>query len=128
MRAELIPAADERWQAFLRGCRHDFYHLPVYVELCARHGGGEAAAFWAEEGPCAMLAPMVLRPLPADLDPGLLWRDSVAPYGYPSPLLRGGPGEATVTGFLQAFREVGSAAGGLFAGTVRCANWRPPAE
>ena len=44
MRAELIPAADERWQAFLRGCRHDFYHLPVYVELCARHGGGEAAA------------------------------------------------------------------------------------
>jgi GNAT superfamily N-acetyltransferase len=111
MQAEFITPADARWQGFLRGCAHDFYHLPVYVELCARHEGGAAAAFWAAEGDSAMLVPMVLRPLPADLDPGRRWRDSVAPYGYPSPLLRGEASQAPVAGFLEAFRAVGAAEG-----------------
>jgi hypothetical protein len=111
MQAELLPCADPRWLEFLRGGRHDFYHLPAYVDLCARHEGGEPAAFWAAEGDAAMLIPMVLRPLPEELEPAPGWRDSVAPYGYPCPLVRGEPGVETVTAMLRAFRELGSAAG-----------------
>jgi hypothetical protein len=111
MRAEFITCADSRWLEFLRGVRHDFYHLPAYVDLCARHEGGEPAAFWAEEGDTALLVPMVLRPLPADLEPGPGWRDSVAPYGYACPLLRGAPGEAALSAMFLAFREMGRTAG-----------------
>jgi hypothetical protein len=111
MRAELLSCDDPRWLDFLRGAPHDFYHLPAYVELCARHEGGRPAAFWAAEGEAAMLIPMVLRPLPPELDPGARWRDAVAPYGYPCPLLRGDPGDGTVAAMLEAFRGVGAAAG-----------------
>jgi len=111
MRAELISSADDRWPAFLRSCRHDFYHLPGYVDLCARQEGGAAAAFLAAEGGAAMLVPMVLRPLPPGLGAAPGWHDSVAPYGYPGPLLRGDPGEARVAAFLEGFREAGAAAG-----------------
>jgi hypothetical protein len=111
MQAELLSCSDPRWMEFLAGSRHDFYHLPAYVELCARHEGGEAAAFWAQEGEAAMLVPMVLRPLPEALDPDPGWRDSVAPYGYPCPLVRGEPGAGTMAAMLEAFREAGAAAG-----------------
>lgn len=111
MRAELLQVGDPRWGGFLDACRHDFYHLPEYVELCARHEGGTPAAFWAERGDAAMLVPMVLRALPAELAPEPGWLDSAAPYGYPCPLVRGGPDPATVAAMLEAFREVGAAAG-----------------
>jgi lipid II:glycine glycyltransferase (peptidoglycan interpeptide bridge formation enzyme) len=58
-----------------------------------------------------MLIPMVLRPLPPELDPGPGWRDAAAPYGYPCPLLRGDPGEAAMAAMLRAFRDTGAAAG-----------------
>jgi hypothetical protein len=111
MQAEILTARDPRWGAFLQSCAHDFYHLPAYVELCARQEGGDAAAFWAREGDCSMLAPFVLRRLPATLDRGSDLRDASSPYGYPCPLLKGGPPEAQVAAFLNAFRNVGSAAG-----------------
>jgi hypothetical protein len=111
MQAELLRSQDPRWGDFLGAVRHDFYHLPAYVDLCARRGGGQAAAFWASEGGAAMLIPMVLRPLPPELDPGPGWRDAAAPYGYPCPLLRGDPGEAAVAAMLAAFRDTGAAAG-----------------
>ena len=111
MRAEILTAGNPNWLAFLRAVPHDFYHLPGYVELCARQEEGEAAAFWVEEGDCAMLAPFVLRRLPASLDQTSEERDAAAPYGYPTPLLKGGPSEAMVAAFLEAFREVGAAAG-----------------
>jgi len=111
MGAELIFPGDPRWAAFLGEGPHDFYHLPSYVALCARHEGGTAAAFWAERDGAAMLVPMVLRDLPAGLEPGPGWRDAVAPYGYPCPLLRGGPDEAAVAAFLGAFRDAGARAG-----------------
>ena len=111
MQAELLGCGDPRWREFLRASRHDVYHLPAYVDLCARHEGGRPAAFWAAEGGAAMLVPMVLRPLPADLDSGPGWRDAVAPYGYPCPLVTGEPGAETVAALLQAFGELGAAAG-----------------
>jgi hypothetical protein len=62
--------------------RHDFYHLPAYVELAAR-GSGEACALYAEEDGDRLLVPLVrqrLRELPER-------SDLASPYGYPSPLL-----------------------------------------
>jgi hypothetical protein len=111
MRAEFLVSSDPRWEEFLEACHHDFYHLPGYVELCARQEGGEPVAFLASEGACGLLVPMVLRPLPEALDPSRGWRDAAAPYGYPCPLLRGDPDEAAVAGFLAAFSDLGAAAG-----------------
>jgi hypothetical protein len=103
MQAEFLSPGDPRWSAFLDDCRHDFYHLPGYVELCARREGGAAAAFLASEGAGAVLLPLVLRSLPPGLDPSARWRDATAPYGYPCPLVRGASGEAAVAGLLAAF-------------------------
>lgn len=115
MRADLLGPADPRWRAFLRDTRHDFYHLPEYVALCARQEGGAPAAFWAETRDTALLVPMVLRPVPEGLGPmpadrGSMsgWRDAGAPYGYPSPLVRGGP---DLDRLLGAFRAAGAEAG-----------------
>jgi hypothetical protein len=111
MQAEILSSPDPRWMTFLQSAPHDFYHLPGYVELCALQEGGEAAAFWAEDGDYAMLAPFVLRRVPATLEQGSELRDASAPYGYPGPLLKGQPPEGVVTAFLKAFFEVGSASG-----------------
>jgi hypothetical protein len=48
--AEFISPEDPRWEKFLRTCRHDFYHLPEYVKLCAKSEGATPAAFYAEDG------------------------------------------------------------------------------
>ena len=111
MQAELLRPSDARWHQFLAGTPHDFYHLPAYVALCARQEGGQPAAFWAREGDATLLAPLLLRQLPAGLGagPGLL--DATAPYGYPAPLLQGPGGAERMVPFLEAFQEVGAAAG-----------------
>jgi hypothetical protein len=111
MRAEFLACGDARWRAVLDGGPHDFYHLPEYVDLCARQEGGQGAAFWAADGSSALLVPLVLRPLPARLATGPEWRDAVSPYGYGGPLLRGRVTEAVLDAFLQAFRELGAGAG-----------------
>jgi carbamoylphosphate synthase large subunit len=103
MRADFLAVRDPEWSAFLDGTPHDFYHLPAYVDLCARHEGGEATAFLARGDGGALLVPLVLRPVPARLDPDSGWRDASAPYGYPSPLLSGDPG--VLDGCLAAFRQ-----------------------
>jgi hypothetical protein len=111
VRAGLIQPGDRRWRDFLAEARHDFYHLPEYVDLCARQEGGAAAAFWAEAGGSGLLIPLVLRPVPGDLDPDPGWRDALAPYGYPCPLVRGPVDEARLAQLLGAFRAAGAAAG-----------------
>lgn len=111
MRADLIGPGDARWRDFLGCVRHDFYHLPEYVALSARQEGGTPAAFWAEDGATALLVPLVLRPVPADLGPGSGWRDAATPYGYPCPLWRGPGPDADLDRLLSAFRVTGSAAG-----------------
>jgi hypothetical protein len=111
MEAEIIGTGDARWRDFLDKAAHDFYHLPGYLDLCAGQEGGEAAAFLVEEGDAAMLAPMVLRPLPGDLEAGPHFRDAVAPYGYPSPLLKGPVDEGVLSRLLQALQETGARSG-----------------
>jgi len=106
MRPEFLGPGDPAWTAFLASAPHDFYHLPGYVELCARREGGEAAAFLAGADGCGMLMPLVLRPVP-----GAGWRDACAPYGYPCPLFRGGPSPDQVGALLGAFADAGACEG-----------------
>jgi len=104
--ADFIAPGDAAWAEFLAATPHDFYHLPGYVELCARREGGEAAAFLVRDGEAAMLAPLVLRPIP-----GGTWRDATAPYGYPAPLLQGAPSPERIEAFLKAFAKTGAERG-----------------
>ncbi len=111
MQAEFITPQDPRWAAFLKDIRHDFYHLPCYLDFCARHEGGTASAFYAREGDTAFLAPMLIRPLPPALEAPPDWVDAITPYGYPSPLLSG-PADPDVLGrILEAFRAAASERG-----------------
>jgi len=106
MHTDFLVPGDAAWTDFLEGTPHDFYHLPGYVELCARREGGEPAAFLATDGAEGMLAPLVLRPIP-----GGPWRDASAPYGYPAPLFRGEPSPARMETFLKAFAGAGAERG-----------------
>jgi hypothetical protein len=81
--AELIDAGDPRWTSFLRDARHDFYHLPGYVALCAAQEGGEPQGLYVSDGQRAMLLPLIVRDIPGG------GYDAASPYGYPGPLLRG---------------------------------------
>jgi GNAT superfamily N-acetyltransferase len=90
LRAELIEAGDPRWPAFLDATRHDFYHLPAYVALAAAHEAGDPVAVLVEDGPRALLQPLIVRPIPGG------HRDATTPYGYPGPLIRS-DGDATFT-------------------------------
>jgi Acetyltransferase (GNAT) domain len=99
--AEFISPQDPRWEKFLRTCRHDFYHLPEYVELCAKGEGATPAAFYAEDGHAAFLAPLLIRPIPRNLGAPEGWFDAVSPYGYSTPLAT--PSEVSLDRFLDAF-------------------------
>jgi CelD/BcsL family acetyltransferase involved in cellulose biosynthesis len=99
VRAELLAADDPRWPELLGSVRHDVYQLPGYVAVEARRLGGEAVAAVARVGGGFVLAPLVLRKLPAELGLGEA-RDAVSPYGYPGLVSSGDP--ATDRGALEA--------------------------
>jgi hypothetical protein len=82
-RATLLPVDSPVWAEVLRESPHDFYHLPSYVELCARHEGGEPGALFAESDRGQLLLPLIVRRIPGG---GL---DAMSPYGYPGPLVAG---------------------------------------
>ena len=41
MKARLLATDDPAWSKFLLTAHHDFFHLPSYVSLAARHDGGD---------------------------------------------------------------------------------------
>jgi Acetyltransferase (GNAT) domain len=84
---EFLHVEDPRWTQFLSRTRHDFYHLPAYVALCAQHERGTPVAFYAEHKDAAFLLPLIVRPLPKRPDASDHECDCVSPYGYPTPLL-----------------------------------------
>jgi hypothetical protein len=98
---EFIQPGDPRWIQHLEAMPHDFYHLPEYVELCAKDEGATAAAFYAEEGQSTFLVPLLIRSLPPELGAPSDWYDCVSPYGYPSPLIW--PSQKELSPFLDAF-------------------------
>lgn len=101
MIAELIDTKNPVWTRCLRAMPHDFYHLPDYVELCAKHEGGTAAAFYAEEGQSTFLAPLLIRSVPTGLGVPSDWQDCVSPYGYSTPLIS--PSQDMLPDFFNAF-------------------------
>ncbi len=84
MKSELLGIDASQWASFLADTRHDFYHLPGYVSLCAAQEGGEPAALMVSEGGRALLLPLIIRPIPGGAS------DATSPYGYPGPLASGG--------------------------------------
>ena len=107
MKAEFISPQDSRWLEVLYRARHDFYHLPDYVELCARHEGGEPIAFYAESGGAAFLAPVLIHDVPAALGAPVGWVDAATPYGYSTPILAPASDAPSLESFLDVFRQVG---------------------
>jgi len=103
LRAEFICADDPRWRQYLDANWYDFYHLPEYVRLCARHEGGTPVAFYAESGSSSFLAPFVVRVLPSTNGIPCRTCDCVSPYGYSTPLI--GPTQELLPQFLGAFVE-----------------------
>jgi hypothetical protein len=118
MIAEFIPPDDSRWKIFLSGVKHDSYHLPEYISLAARQEGGQACAFFAETGGNSLLVPLLMRPIPEELNPEPGSCDVLTPYGYPGPLLAGNPSEDTVKSMLRSFVRAGRKKG------VVSAFWR----
>lgn len=103
MSAEFIKPNDDRWSRMLKEVRHDFYHLPAYIEFAAKYEGGEPVAFYAESGDDTFLAPLLLRDIPTELGREYRLRDAMTPYGYPSPILKSENGSASLSRFLQEF-------------------------
>lgn len=111
MRAEFIQPDDPRWKEFLAKITHDFYHLSEYTSFAARHEGGQAIAFWAEEQGAGLLVPLLIRPLPEKLEAQVDGFDALSPYGYPAPILYGAPDEITTGRLLQQFVDLGKERG-----------------
>ncbi len=82
---ELLDGESPQWPALLAGQRHDFYHLPGYVRLCAGMSQGRAVAFHMAHGGAQLLVPLLLHGIPGADAGGCL--DAASPYGYPGPLL-----------------------------------------
>ncbi|MBS3909312.1 MAG: GNAT family N-acetyltransferase [Actinobacteria bacterium] len=105
MIAEFVKPNDARWSRILRETRHDFYHLPEYIEFAAKHEGGEPVVFYAEYGDDVFLAPLLLRGIPTELGRAHGLRDAATSYGYPSPILKSENRPASLLRFLRAFAQ-----------------------
>ena len=87
IRSAFVGPEDPAWAETLAGLRHDFYHLPAYVQFASRRQEtGEAVAYVAEDSGRRFFLPLILRSLPPDLAGGRPLRDAVCPRGYPGPL------------------------------------------
>lgn len=78
--ATLLNVDAPEWEAVLRTARHDFYHRPAYVSMCAIQEGGQARALYVTGNGKAMLLPLLIRGIPGG---GF---DATSPYGYPGPI------------------------------------------
>jgi len=104
--ADFIRPDDPRWARFLERVRHDVYQLPEYTTASARYEGGEPVAFYAEDGPHALLMPLLLRDLPADLHAAVGERDATSAYGYSGPVATPDIPPATLCETFALFREL----------------------
>jgi hypothetical protein len=88
--AQWILPSDNRWKSLLLETKHDFYHLPCYLELASAYDHGEPKAFYTELASGRLLIPLLIRKIPSEIFPysGLL--DATSPYGYPGPLFTPG--------------------------------------
>lgn len=106
MITDFLSVNDARWREFLAHARHDAYHLPEYLQVAANYERGEPVAFYAEDGDQALLMPLLMRELPADLGAPENWRDVISPYGYPGPITTHGAGRDLIDHSLRSLRDL----------------------
>ncbi len=83
LKGTLLDVDAGEWEAVLSSGRHDFYHLPAYVALCAGQLGNQPCALYVTDDERTVLLPLVIRGIPGG---GF---DAVSPYGYPGPVGNG---------------------------------------
>jgi len=106
MITDFLSPNDRRWRRFLRRARHDTYHLPEYSRVAANYEAGEPVAFYAEDGDQALLMPLLMRELPADLGAPQSWRDVSSPYGYGGPITTHGARRDLLHDSLRSLRDL----------------------
>jgi Acetyltransferase (GNAT) domain len=111
MIAEFILPENPKWQRHLMSAKHDFYHLPEYVSLTAKHEGGKPIAFYTEAEEAACLVPLLLRQMPESLGAPDNWYDATTPYGYPTPIITPSHNTVCLEKFLKSFQEIGAQSG-----------------
>jgi hypothetical protein len=105
MAATLLDVDAPEWEEVLRAARHDFYHLPAYVALCAAQESARPCALSVKAGDRTTLLPLLIRGIPGG---GL---DATSPYGYPGPVGVGSDDPAflriALKAGLEALRDAG---------------------
>jgi hypothetical protein len=105
LQGTLLNVDSPEWQAVLLAARHDFYHLPAYVELCAGQEGGQPRALYVTDKTRSILLPLVIREIRGG---GF---DGISPYGYPGPVGIGAADlpflEAALAAGMQTLRSAG---------------------
>src|SRR5450759_122353 len=77
LKETLLAVDAPEWEAVLRAARHDSYHLPAYLALCAGQERGRPRAPYVTDVRRTMLLTLVIRGIPGG---GF---DATSPYGYP---------------------------------------------
>jgi len=110
MKCSLISPTDPAWLDQLSPAKHDFYHLPQFVELSASGEGGQPWAFIAERGRNRFFVPLVIRPVKLAEEAASNLSDAISPYGYPCPLAftsdGGDPDDDFLAEVLQSLASV----------------------
>jgi hypothetical protein len=87
MRCELVAPGSTLWNTCLSQVRHDFYHKPEYVELCADpRSESLPRAFIARDQDRLFLVPLIFNPIEGHPKGSPLF-DAASPYGYGSPVI-----------------------------------------
>ena len=76
-RMPFLKSSDKRWTALLDEVNFDLYHLPGFSEIEAKLIGGEATAWYHQQGSSKVLIPFVKRAINSSS-----FYDLVSPYGY----------------------------------------------
>ena len=86
-----MSTTDLRWRKYLNTVKHDFYHLPGYLELEAKRCEALAEAISIEDGEKSFFLPYLIRDCQkisdgVGFDAGEIY-DVLSPYGYSGMLL-----------------------------------------
>lgn len=102
VKAAILDVESPDWLEVLNRVRHDFYHLPAYVGLCAEQDAAAGLAFYAEENGNQFLLPFLSRSIPSTLRAGECYADISSPYGYPGPVFNDSNGGSPNLAFVQS--------------------------
>ena len=91
MRTWFVEAGSAAWTEALSDLRHDVYHLPEYQLFAARwHYSGQPLLFVAQDAENRFVLPLIVRELPAKIDPSGELRDAISSRFFPGPLVKAG--------------------------------------